>query len=242
MAQAAPCCGTGNCGRAIVACEPHRSTSLAHPTACSKHCPPPTTTSPPRPRHLLQAAKPFARYADDAERDAELRGRAHWGDPMAGKAGGKRSRWEPEDLTAKYQGSALHKSGFIIPQEVRPQPACLPGSHWPEEASKACCCASRAPAACGPAWRVRTGGTCQQPPHGGCVLGAHASSRHSTQSAARAGSLYWQRVHTPGHMRAIVRCSARRLMQQLCAAISWIQFQRARRVQADSEPPGAGRQ
>ncbi len=93
-----------------------------------KHAAPLTPLCPPPPP---QAAKPFARYADDAERDAELRGRAHWGDPMAGKAGGKRSRWEAEDLTSKYQAAVLTKSGFIIPQEVcMPCPACLPGLHW----------------------------------------------------------------------------------------------------------------
>lgn len=93
-----------------------------------------------------EAAKPFATYVNDAGRDAMLRERERWGDPMAGltrkKQPGGAEAGVPS-LLSKHDAERLQKSGFAIPQEVPPHswlkrgaPAAMnrygirPGRHW----------------------------------------------------------------------------------------------------------------
>jgi hypothetical protein len=61
----------------------------------------------------MQAAAPFARYADDRERDAILRARTHFGDPMAGVGEGRGGSAEPQvaDIAQRYGADKLGKSG-----------------------------------------------------------------------------------------------------------------------------------
>ncbi len=57
-----------------------------------------------------QAAAPFARYENDRERDAILRSKTHFGDPMAGLLSSG-PQGEPEAVTARYDVNKLKQSG-----------------------------------------------------------------------------------------------------------------------------------
>ncbi len=75
------------------------------------------THKPVRLRSLArttQAAKPFARYENDSERDAILKSRVHFGDPMAHLARGKQEEAAAAAATAltqRYDADKLEKSG-----------------------------------------------------------------------------------------------------------------------------------
>eukprot|EP00887_Chlorella_sp_A99_P006274 scaffold3.g6274.t1 len=65
-----------------------------------------------------EAAKPFARRADDAELDAAQRGALRWGDPMAHLVKRRAPELDaPPSLLAAH-AEALKKSGFVVPVEV----------------------------------------------------------------------------------------------------------------------------
>lgn len=90
-----------------------------------------------------EAAKPFARYADDKDLDAMQRSRVRWGDPMAHLVKRQAPELEaPASLVAAH-AEKLKKSGFIIPLEVPPYSwlrrgvgapinryGIRPGRHW----------------------------------------------------------------------------------------------------------------
>lgn len=91
-----------------------------------------------------EAAKPFARTADDPELEAMRRGRTRWGDPMAGLVKAREPDLPaPSSSLVERHAGKLKKSGFIIPTEVPkhswlrrgvgPPPnryAIKPGRHW----------------------------------------------------------------------------------------------------------------
>lgn len=90
-----------------------------------------------------EAAKPFARSADDVELDTMHRRRTRWGDPMAGLVKAPPPEVAAPPSLVERHADRMKKSGFIIPQEV-PKHSWLrrgvgppsnrynirPGRHW----------------------------------------------------------------------------------------------------------------
>ncbi|CAK0785350.1 hypothetical protein CVIRNUC_008557 [Coccomyxa viridis] len=67
-----------------------------------------------------QAARPFARTADDADRDMGLRERVRFGDPFAGKLARSRPAALPAPIVPAHMRKQMKKSGFVVPHEVPP--------------------------------------------------------------------------------------------------------------------------
>jgi hypothetical protein len=67
-----------------------------------------------------EAAKPFARYADDADLDEHMRHTERWGDPLVGRTGGDKARAAAAALRPKYRGPAPPPNRFGI----------QPGHRW----------------------------------------------------------------------------------------------------------------
>lgn len=75
-----------------------------------------------------QAARPFARTADDADRDMGLRDRMRFGDPMAGKIQRMQPAALPAPVVPAHMRKQMKKSGFVVPHVRSPfclSPPCL---------------------------------------------------------------------------------------------------------------------
>ena len=62
-----------------------------------------------------QAARPFARTADDADRDMGLRERVRFGDPFADKLARMRPAALPAPIVPAHMRKQMKKSGFVVP-------------------------------------------------------------------------------------------------------------------------------
>ena len=62
-----------------------------------------------------QAARPFARTADDADRDMGLRERVRFGDPFADKLARSRPAALPAPIVPAHMRKQMKKSGFVVP-------------------------------------------------------------------------------------------------------------------------------
>lgn len=66
------------------------------------------------------AAKPFARTADDMDIDRAYRERVRFGDPMAHLAAKRQRDAPPPPVVPEHMRKLMRKSGFVVPQ-VRTQ-------------------------------------------------------------------------------------------------------------------------
>ena len=67
-----------------------------------------------------QAARPFARTADDADRDMGLRERVRFGVPFAGKLARSRPAALPAPIVPAHMRKQMKKSGFVVPHVSKP--------------------------------------------------------------------------------------------------------------------------
>ena len=76
-----------------------------------------------------QASRPFARTADDADRDMNLRERVRFGDPFADKIQRSQPAAMPAPIVPAHMRKQMKKSGFVVPS-VRPLThwSCFPSS------------------------------------------------------------------------------------------------------------------
>ena len=81
-----------------------------------------------------QAARPFARTADDADRDMGLRERVRFGDPFADKLARSRPAALPAPIVPAHMRKQMKKSGFVVPHVSTPHSVC----HWPVHAPHTC--------------------------------------------------------------------------------------------------------
>ncbi|BDA46790.1 probable BUD13 homolog [Coccomyxa sp. Obi] len=90
-----------------------------------------------------EAAKPFARTADDVDIDQAYRERVRFGDPMAHLAAKRQRDAPPPPVVPEHMRKLMRKSGFVVPQEVPPHSwlkrrlgapvnryGIKPGRHW----------------------------------------------------------------------------------------------------------------
>lgn len=63
-----------------------------------------------------EAAKPFARSADDADIDRAFRDRVRFGDPMAHLAARRAGNAPPPPVVPQHMQRQMRKSGFVVPQ------------------------------------------------------------------------------------------------------------------------------
>ncbi|CAL8471408.1 g10950 [Coccomyxa elongata] len=90
-----------------------------------------------------EAAKPFARTADDVDIDRAYRERIRFGDPMAHLAAKRQRDAPPPPVVPEHMRKLMRKSGFVVPQEVPPHSwlkrrlgapvnryGIKPGRHW----------------------------------------------------------------------------------------------------------------
>ena len=66
-----------------------------------------------------QASRPFARTADDADRDMNLRERVRFGDPFADRIQRAQPAAMPAPIVPAHMRKQMKKSGFVVPS-VRP--------------------------------------------------------------------------------------------------------------------------
>ena len=62
-----------------------------------------------------QASRPFARTADDADRDMGLRERVRFGDPFADKIQRAQPAAMPAPIVPGHMRKQMKKSGFVVP-------------------------------------------------------------------------------------------------------------------------------
>ena len=67
-----------------------------------------------------EAAKPFARTADDVDIDRAYRERVRFGDPMAHLAAKRQRDAPPPPVVPEHMRKLMRKSGFVVPQVIYP--------------------------------------------------------------------------------------------------------------------------
>ena len=67
-----------------------------------------------------QASRPFARTADDADRDMGLRERVRFGDPFADKIQRAQPAAMPAPIVPAHMRKQMKKSGFVVPHVRSP--------------------------------------------------------------------------------------------------------------------------